>query len=361
MKKIFLITSLFLCGSITFAQNKTKNLIIVTLDGLRWQEVFRGADSILVNISEYNSDKKGITERFIRESPAARRELLMPFFWSTVMQKGQIYGNRDLGNKAEVANTFRFSYPGYNELFTGFPDPRINSNDKIPNPNTNVLEYINKQKGFEGKVIAFTSWDVFPSILNDKRSGIIVNSGLTDLNIQGMSDRIKLLNEMQHQSPGFVSEEMRLDVLTYQFGKQYMIDKKPRVLYLGFDETDDLAHQGNYKMYLQQATKTDAILADLWNFLQSDPFYKNQTTLVITSDHGRGQTSPDSWRLHGEEIVGAEQVWFAVMGPDTPAKGEVKTATTIYHKQLAQTFSELLGLDFKPAAGHEIGVGIDLK
>jgi arylsulfatase A-like enzyme len=132
-------------------------------------------------------------------------------------------------------------------------------------------------------------------------------------------------------------------------------------LYLGFDETDDLAHQGNYKMYLQQATKTDAILADLWNFLQSDPFYENQTTLVITSDHGRGQTSPDSWRLHGEEIVGAEQVWFAVMGPDTPAKGEVKTATTIYHKQLAQTFSELLGLDFKPAAGHEIGVGIDLK
>ena len=361
MKKIFLIASLFLCGSITFAQNKTKNLVIVTLDGLRWQEVFRGADSILVNISEYNSDKKGITERFIRESPAGRRELLMPFFWSTIMQKGQIYGNRDLGNKAEVANTFRFSYPGYNELFTGFPDPRINSNDKIPNPNTNVLEYINKQKGFEGKVIAFTSWDVFPSILNNKRSGIIVNSGLTDLNIQGMSDRIKLLNEMQHQSPGFVSEEMRLDVLTYQFGKQYMIDKKPRVLYLGFDETDDLAHQGNYKMYLQQATKTDAILADLWNFLQSDPFYKNQTTLVITSDHGRGDTSPDSWRSHGEEIVGAEQVWFAVMGPDSPAKGEVKTATTIYHKQLAQTFSELLGLDFKPAAGHEVGVGVDLK
>ncbi|WP_411274304.1 alkaline phosphatase family protein [Daejeonella sp.] len=361
MKRIILTGLLFICVSISSAQNKTKNLVIVTLDGLRWQEVFRGADSLLVNLAEYNSDKKGITERFIRKSPAARRELLMPFFWSTVVQKGQIYGNRDLGNKAEVANTFRFSYPGYNELFTGFPDPRVNSNDKIPNPNTNLLEYVNQQKGFEGKVIAFTSWDVFPFILNDKRSGIIVNSGLTDLNIPGISERLKLLNEIQHQSPGFVAEEIRLDVLTYQFGKQYMIDKKPRVLYLGFDETDDLAHQGNYKMYLQQARKTDAILADLWNYLQSDPFYKDQTTLVITSDHGRGEMPLETWQSHGEKIEGAEQVWVAVMGPDTPAKGEIKTATTIYHKQLAQTISELLGLDFKSGAGHEAGAGINLK
>lgn len=361
MKRIFLIASLIICGSLVSAQNKTKNLVIVTLDGLRWQEVFRGADSALVNIKEYNSDKKGITEAFIRDSPAARRELLLPFFWSTVVQRGQIYGNRDLGNKAEVANPFRFSYPGYNELFTGFPDLRINSNNKIPNPNTNVLEFINKQKGFEGKVIAFTSWDVFPSILNDKRSGIIVNAGLTDLNIPGMSERLKLLNEMQHQSPGFVAEEIRLDVLTYQFGKQYMIDQKPRVLYLGFDETDDLAHQGNYKMYLQQAKKTDAILADLWNYLQSDPFYKDQTTLVITCDHGRGQRPLETWQSHGEKIEGAEQVWVAVLGPDTPAIGEIRTRTTIYHKQLAQTFSELLGLDFKSGAGHEVGAGIKLK
>ncbi|MES3016456.1 MAG: alkaline phosphatase family protein [Bacteroidota bacterium] len=361
MKKTLLIAALFLCGSFASGQNKTKNLVVVTLDGLRWQEVFRGADSVLVNMKEYNSEKKGVTARFVRESPQDRRKILMPFLWSTVIEKGQIYGNRDLGNKAEVANPYKFSYPGYSELFTGFPDPRVNSNDKVPNPNTNLLEFINKQKGFEGKVIAFTSWDVFPSILNDKRSGIIVNAGLTDLQVPDMSDRLKLLNELQHQAPGFVAEEIRLDVLTYQFGKQYMIDKKPRVLYLGFDETDDLAHQGNYRSYLQQATKTDAMLADLWKYIQSDPFYKDQTTLLITCDHGRGQMPLDTWRTHGEKIVGAEQVWFAVIGPDTPAKGEVKTQSTVYHKQLAQTLSGLLGLNFKSAAGHEVGEPINLK
>lgn len=361
MHRILLIALLLAYGFSATAQNKTKNLVIVTLDGLRWQEVFRGADSVMVNTTEYNSDKEGITRRFVASSPQKRRELLMPFLWSSVVQKGQIYGSRDIGNRAEVSNPYKFSYPGYSELFTGFADPRVNSNDKVPNPNINVLEYINKQKEFEGKVIAFTSWDVFPSILNDKRSGIIVNSGLMDLKIDGISDRLKLLNELQHQSPGFVSEDMRLDAITYQFGKQYMIDFKPRVVYLGFDETDDMAHAGNYKFYLQQAYKTDAMLADLWNYIQSEPFYKDKTTLIITSDHGRGDLPPDGWRGHGEKVLGAEQVWFAVIGPDTPVKGEVKTSSTVYHKQWAQTFSELLGLDFKSGAGHQVGEAVNLK
>ncbi len=360
MKRLLLIVALVCCGTALSAQSKP-NLIIVTLDGLRWQEVFRGADSLLVNSREYNPDIKGITGKFWDQSPLERRKLLMPFLWSTVVQNGQIYGNLDLGNSAEVANTFKFSYPGYSELFTGIADPRVNSNDKVPNPNTNVLEYINKQKGFEGKVIAFTSWDVFPSIFNEKRSGFIVNSGIADLDFPGMSDRLKLLNEIQKQSPAFVGEDIRLDVLTYQFAKQYMIDKKPRVVYLGFDETDDMAHQGNYKFYLQQANKTDAMLADLWSYIQHDSFYKDNTTLVITSDHGRGEEVLTEWRSHGEKIKGAEHVWFAVIGPGIPAKGEVKAKSTIYHKQMAQTFSELLGLDFKKAAGHKVGEALSLK
>ncbi len=346
---------LILAGSSAYSQGKTKNIVIVTLDGLRWQEVFKGADSVLANRKEYNNEAEGINKRFIAQTPDERRKKLLPFFWSTLTENGQIYGNRDLGNRAEVSNTYKFSYPGYSELFTGYADTAVNSNDKVYNPNTNVLEYLNKQKGFQGKVIAFTSWDVFPYILNDKRSGFIVNSGVSNLKLDGMSDRLKLLNELQHQSPGFVSEDMRLDAITYQFGKQYMIDHKPRVLYIGFDETDDMAHMGNYKFYLQQAYKTDRMLADLWNQLQSDPFYKDQTTLIITSDHGRGEVPLETWKRHGVDVQGAEQVWFAIMGPDTPAKGEISTKTTIYHKQIAQTISELLGFDFKSSAGHEVG------
>lgn len=356
MKKliILLLASLSIQAS---AQHKTKNVVLVTLDGFRWQEVFRGADSGLINNKTYSPDSADIHKKFWAKTAQERREKLLPFFWSTLAQKGQLYGNRDLGNKEEVANPYKFSYPGYNELLTGFPDVRVNSNDKVDNPNVNVLEFLNKQKGFEGKVAAFSSWDVFPWILNVKRSGLPVNSGIMELKSNG-NKQIDLLNTLQKQSLSPVGDDVRQDVFTYQFAKNYMAQNKPRVTYIAFDETDDYAHGGQYNFYLKQAQKEDMMLAELWNYIQTDPFYKDKTTLIITCDHGRGEKPAATWRSHGDKIDGAEQTWFAVIGPDSPALGEVKTQTIIYHKQLAQTIAGLLGFDFKKSAGHEVGDAI---
>jgi hypothetical protein len=341
------------------AQNtKTKNIIIVTLDGFRWQELYRGADSALIN-SKFNSDKEGITKKFWAPTALERRKLLLPFFWNVIAEKGQLYGYRDLGNKDEVANPYHFSYPGYNEIFTGFPDIRMNTNDPVPNPNINILEYLNTQKGFENKVAIFTSWQIFPAILNVKRSRLPVNSGYTNFDDPKANERLKYLNEIQHKVPEMLGPDERLDFLTYEFSKEYIKQYKPRVLYMGFDETDDLAHDGNYKFYLQSANKEDGFLSELWKYLQTDPQYKDKTTLIITCDHGRGDVPLENWRDHGTDTPHSEQTWFAVIGPDTPPTGVIKTQTTTYHKQLAQTIAQLLGFDFKAAAGHEVGDAVN--
>src|ERR1700749_928308 len=138
MKKLGLSLLAFLITLQLFAQtHKTQNVIIVTLDGFRWQELYRGADSALIN-SKYTETKADIRKKFWAETPEERRKLLMPFFWSTLEEQGQLYGDRDEGNKDEVANKYFFSYPGYNEIFTGFPDDRMNTNNPVLNPNTNV-------------------------------------------------------------------------------------------------------------------------------------------------------------------------------------------------------------------------------
>src|SRR5476651_310099 len=142
---VLLLLASVLCQSLLAQPLKTKNVVIVTLDGLRWQEVYRGADSALIN-SKYTSDKAAVQKQFWAASAGDRRKLLFPFLWSTMVQNGQLYGNRDVGSRAQVANGYYLSYPGYNELFTGFADPGINSNAPRQNPNTNVLEYISKQK-----------------------------------------------------------------------------------------------------------------------------------------------------------------------------------------------------------------------
>jgi hypothetical protein len=354
MKKLVILTLMLSIQLQLQAQSyKTKNMVIVTLDGLRWQEVYRGADSALIN-SKYTEGKREIRKRFWTDSMNARRKLLFPFFWSTLVQHGQLYGNRDIGGNDEVANPYHFSYPGYNEIFTGFPDKRMNTNDPVTNPNINVLEFLNKQKGFENKVAVFSSWERFPQILNVHRSGLLINSGYMDLKLAEMNDRLKFLNEMQHQAPHYLGDSTRIDFITYEFGKTYMKQYKPRALYLSFDETDDLAHAGNYQFYLDRAHQEDGFLNELWNYIQSDPFYKDKTTLIVTCDHGRGDSPIANWRDHGTGTPHSEQTWFAVIGPDTQPGGEMKGATT-FHKQLAQTIALLLGFDFKAVAGHEVG------
>ena len=119
-----------------------------------------------------------------------------------------------------------------------------------------------------------------------------------------------------------------------------------------------MAHAGNYKLYLKEANKEDGFLKQLWDYIQSNQHYKGKTTLLITCDHGRGDVLLQSWTDHGEKTPHSEQTWFAVMGPDSPSSGEIKTKTTTYHKQLAQTLSNLLGFDFKANAGHEVGAAI---
>ena len=77
-------------------------------------------------------------------------------------------------------------------------------------------------------------------------------------------------------------------------------------------------------------------------------YYKNKTTLIITTDHGRGDANKDQWKDHGEKVKDASEIWLAVMGPDTEATGEVKTSMQLYQRQVATTIASILGFEFKP-------------
>ncbi len=327
-----------------FAQ-KTENIFLITLDGLRWQELFYGADSLLVDDSGYVDDPEGLTTQFWHADYNKRREMLMPFVWNTIAKKGQLYGNRKYGSKVNCTNQRWFSYPGYNEILTGFADDnRINSNDKINNPNVTVLEFLNKHKDFNGRVVAFGSWNVFPYIINESRSGVPVNAGFEKAGGK-ITEQEKLLNKLQEEVRG-PWEEVRLDVFTHHYAMEELKKNNPRVLYIAYGETDDFAHDGAYDQYLKSAQQTDAYLKELWVYAQSQEQYKGKTTMIITTDHGRGTVPKDSWKDHGSAVPNGGEIWIAVIGPDTSALGELKEEGQYYQNQVARTVSELLGVEY---------------
>ena len=337
--------------SLSKAQDHPKagNIFVITIDGFRWEELFNGADSCLLFDKRYVKDTVLARQMFWDSTTYLRRQRLMPFFWNVIAKQGQLHGNRLFNNKVNVKNFYKISYPGYNELLTGYPDWKPMLDFPIQNRNTNVLEYLNNQPGYKGKTAAFTSWNVMQYIFNEKRSGFFVNSGYEMLN--GDDETDKMIDTVQQNAR---KRNTRNDQLTYLSAQQYITRNHPKVLFLGLGETDDYGHHGQYDMYLQKAMEIDRIIASIWYYIQTDPFYRNNTSLLITTDHGRGKGT--QWVTHGFWAKGSGETWLALLGPDISSEGEIKENRQIWQKQIAATISALIGETF--VAKHPVAAPI---
>lgn len=197
---------------------QTKNIIIVTLDGFRWQEFYKGADPGIVRRQKY-VNANGISG-FLHEKESERRRLLLPFIWNQVAREGQLYGNRDFDNKVNCKNNHLLSYPGYSEMLVGFSHRKISSNENIENPHHTVLEAIEKHASFNNEVAAFTTWGAFAYILREAKSDIYLNAG-KDLAEGDLSVKELLLNK--HHSgtgvhkPGDSNQNFETELQTLNF------------------------------------------------------------------------------------------------------------------------------------------------
>ena len=356
MKAIIIIFLFVVHFQFLAAQSKppAPNVFVIILDGFRWQEIFNGADPDLMANTTYVSDTAMIRQLYGGETAVTRRQKLLPFFWNVLSAEGQLYGNRAYGNHADVKNFYKISYAGYNEIFTGFADWRFIPNTPRLNKNANLPAYLNNLDEFKGKVAVFSSWNIFPYILNEPANSFPVNSGYEPLSSN--QPTIEKINQVQDS---IVSKSAcRYDMLTFLMAKQYIEQRHPKMLVLSFGETDEFAHSGRYDMYLQRANDADRMIASLWYSIQSDPFYKNNTVFIITTDHGRGSKT-NTWPAHHLFVKGSGEIWMALMGPGVEARGEIKEPGQIYQNQFAQTIAGLLGEVFAP--DHPTGKPIVLQ
>jgi len=320
-------------------------VIVVTLDGLRWQEFFGGADRALFGKEAEKPEPSTAMKRFLRDSPDARRAALMPFVWDVLAPKGQVFGDPSRRSLAHVTNGLWFSYPGYAEMLTGIADPRVDSNDRVPNPNVTVLEWLSQQPGFRGRVEAFGAWDLLPWILNVERSRLPAGNGFppvprpttaTERAINAMADDLPpLWNGVPFDAPIMHAAFECLRV------------RRPRVLYVMLGETDEWAHAGRYDLYLDAAWRGDRFIRRLWEMVQALPESRGRTALAVTTDHGRGATAGD-WTDHGRRVPAAERTWMAVTGPGVASLG-IREGVTVTTAQVAATVAALLGEDFHRA------------
>jgi len=335
-----------------------RNIVLVTLDGVRIQELFTGMDAqIAATDADSGAEDIAVTrKRYWRDSAQERREALMPFFWKTLVPAGMVLGNQALGSKATVRNTQWFSYPGYSEILTGEPQAEVQSNDLVRYPHATVLDYAQRSLALKATEVAqIGSWDGFKMAASQHDGAFFMNGAFEPVPAALSTPEMDTLGALRGQVME-VWEESSNDALTFRIALAYLKRHQPRVLWLGLGQSDDWAHARRYDRLLDYLHLADGMLAELWQTLQSDEHYLGRTTLIITTDHGRGRT-PKDWVDHDAGIEGSQDIWIAIIGPDTPALGEVGEYPDVTQSDIAATLLQYLGLDprkFNPDAGPPI-------
>ncbi|PYT12625.1 MAG: AP protein [Acidobacteria bacterium] len=344
---------------------RTKNVILLTLDGLRIQELFGGMDPLLAG--KRVQKKSGIydldraRQRFWRDTPGERRAVLLPYFWGTLAPQGIVLGDKDRGCSVQPRNPLLFSAPGYAEILTGQPQPDVITNDTKRYPHRTVLEFVRSELRLGKRQVAtIGSWDGFGTLSSSEADAFFTNTGYERVPAGMATPRMEFLGDLQFQIMA-LWEEGRSDAVTFNIALEYLRTERPRLLYIALGESDDWAHARRYDRLLDYINVADGYLRRLWQTLQSIDQYRGSTTLILTTDHGRGIT-PSTWVEHDQGIEGSEDIWIAVIGPDTPRRGEVAPCDTLHQSDVAATLLRFFGLDghlFNPQAGPPIAAAFE--
>jgi len=94
---VALLLAVTLAAGAHAAERHTRNVVLITLDGVRTQEIFGGLDLDILKsvVKKGRVEEQRAYQKYWAATPQQRREKLMPFFWGTWMKKhGHIYGNR---------------------------------------------------------------------------------------------------------------------------------------------------------------------------------------------------------------------------------------------------------------------------
>jgi hypothetical protein len=301
-------------------------------------------------------DPERARKKFWRDTPEERRLALMPYFWGRLVSQGIVLGDKEKGSSVHPRNPHLFSAPGYAEILTGQYQPDVTSNDVKRYAHPTVLEFVHKQLNLgERQVATFGSWEGFATLSSSREGAFFTNAGYERVPREIANARMSLLSDLQFQVMA-LWEEGRSDAVTFNLALEYLKTQRPRLLYIALGESDDWAHAKRYDRLLDYLEVLDSYLKTLWETIESSDGYRGRTTLILTTDHGRGITASD-WDDHDEGVEGSEDIWIAVIGPDTPHRGEVAPYPTVYQADVAATLLRFFRLDakrFNPEAGPPI-------
>lgn len=262
--------------------NKNNGTILITLDGVRRKEIF-------------NSN-------------------IAPFINSLI--------NKDYVNvikNMQVANSYKISYPGYNDILTGNIDKNIKTNKPINNKNKTIFEKYNL------KPTIVCGWKTFQNIYNINRSKLKIlnfnkNTRKIKNNTKNKTIKCHTINKVKNKK--IITHDCELFKIFITNWKKN--NNKIKCGHIAFSETDEWGHENKYQNYINSIKYYDKYIKYIWKKLFPE-------TLIITTDHGRGNKN---WTNHYNNIPGSNNIWCIIISKN---KEKLKNVTSLLSKQPLNT------------------------
>lgn len=282
----------------------TEAIVVVVLDGARWQDVLVGTDA---SFGSWRGP-----------SDLVSGAVLMPNLHAMIM-RGAVVGSPGGGAPMRASGPDFISLPGYTEIFSGRTPVRCADNDC---PATEDATLVDEVSAHGGLAAVFASWAPIARAASRSPEGMVVSTGEPE------------------------TARFRADRQTATEALDYLTRRRPQFLFLGLGEPDELAHQGDYAGYLDTLRQADVVLGELEVTLAAMGERGRRTSVFVTCDHGRGT----DFRHHGRGWPESSRVWLVAAGGAIPARGVVQSRAPQRLRDIAPTIRVLLGLPADGAA-----------
>ncbi len=313
----------------------TTPVILVVLDGVRWQEMFGGVDPTLAAIH--------------RAGPVVNARSLLPCLYAALDARGAAVGAPGRGVIAASGPNF-VSLPGYTEIFGGRPPDACRDNECAGASAPTLVDAMRDRAPSDSDVAVIASWAPIGRAATRTPSRIVLSAGRQDVTgarylIDDPSTREVLdLGARADPRPGH--DAFRPDRYTAELALRYLEARRPSFLFVGLGEPDEYAHEDDYRGYLASLRAADDFFGRLFAALDCMGERGRRSLVLVTADHGRAR----DYRDHGAGLPESARVWLLAIGGPVHARGFVQGPFARRLADVAPTIRQVVGLPLDQAA-----------
>ncbi|WP_412757617.1 sulfatase-like hydrolase/transferase [Legionella bozemanae] len=277
--KFLYCTTVFAVGGVPPTSANIRQVIYITWDGVRWQDVYQ-------------------THQYF------------PKFWQKHASKFIFYGD-PASNTPMYTASVPISLPSYQSQMAGAVQPCTGNECGRIKVETLPEAIIHKLHLSKKKVATFSSWPEIGYAVEHVPGTTFSNNGNELVYDPDSLKPDDVMNELnQKQRDDHPDGKDRYDRYTFAQAWHYFVTYEPLFLWISLDNSDGTAHANDLEGYHKALAYYDDVLDKILTYLQTKGIDK-QTLVIVTTDHGRGDGK--NWVHHGPKYPESRKIWAFVM------------------------------------------------